>query len=90
MVILDGFARFQPFWRAQAWAAECLISVHGGSGDVRWAIAAQVLRGLAALQVVAHRLLASWAQNIMRRAWRGARFAAVMTAADTMVAAGDR
>jgi len=88
MMILYGFRGFQPFWRAQAWAVEHLISVHCASGDFRWAIAALALRSLAALEVFAQRQLVSLARNVMGRAWQGARFAAEMTDADSMVAAG--
>jgi hypothetical protein len=88
MMILDGFAAFRPVWRAQAWAVEHLISVHCASGDVRWAIAALALRSLAALDAFAHKQLVCLAQTVMGRAWQGARFAADLTDADTMVAAG--
>jgi hypothetical protein len=87
MMILDGFGAFRPFWRAQAWALEHLISVHCTSGDVRWAIAALALRLFAALEAFAQKQLVALACNVMGRAWRGARFAAD---ADTMVAAGGR
>jgi hypothetical protein len=88
MMILYGFGSFRPFWRAQAWAVEHLISAQCTSGDVRWAIAALAFRSFAALEVFLQKQLASWARNIMGRAWQGARFAGDMTDADTMVAAG--
>ena len=44
MMILCNFGSFRPFWRVQAWAVEHLISVHGASGDFRWAIAALAMR----------------------------------------------
>ena len=88
MMILYGFGGFRPFWRAQAWAVEHLISVHCASGDFRWAIAALALRSLAALEAFAQKQLLSLARSVMGRAWQGARFAADMTDADSMVAAG--
>ncbi len=88
MMILYGFGGFRPFWRAQAWAAGHLISVHCSSGDLRWAIAALALRALAALEAFAEKELLFLARNVMGRALQGARFAADLTNADTMVAAG--
>ena len=88
MMILYGFGSFRPFWRAQAWAVEHLISVHCSSGDFRWAITVLALRSVTALEVFAQKQLVSLARNVMGRAWQGARFAAGMTDADTMVAAG--
>ncbi len=88
MVILCGFGGFRPFWRAQAWAVEHLISLHCTCGDFRWAIAALALRAFAALEAFAQKQLVSLARNVMGRAWQGARFAADMTDADSMVAAG--
>jgi len=88
MMILCNFGSFRPLGRAQAWAVEHLISVHCASGDFRWAIAALALRSLAALEAFAQKQLVSLARNVMGRAWQGARFAAVMADADSMVAAG--
>ena len=88
MMILYGFGAFRPFCRAQAWACEHLVSVQCPSGDLRSAIAALALRSLAALDAFAEKQLVSLAQNVMGRALQGARFAADMTDADTMVAAG--
>jgi hypothetical protein len=88
MMILYGFGGFRPFWRVQAWAVEHLISVHGPSGDLRWAVAALALRSLARLEAFAQKQLVALARNVMGRAWQGARFAADMTDADSMVAAG--
>ena len=90
MMILYGFGAFRPFWRAQVWAVEQLVSIHCASGDVRWAIAALALRSFAALEAFAHKQLVALARNVMGRAWQGARFAGDTTAADTMVAAGGR
>jgi hypothetical protein len=88
MMILYGFGAFRPFCRAQAWACEHLVSVQCTSGDLRSAIAALALRSFAALDAFAEKQLVSLAQNVMGRALQGARFAADMTDADTMVAAG--
>jgi hypothetical protein len=88
MMILYGFGAFRPFCRAQAWACEHLVSVQCTSGDFRSAIAALALRSFAALDAFAEKQLVSLAQNVMGRALQGARFAADMTDADTMVAAG--
>jgi hypothetical protein len=88
MMILYGFGTFRPLSRAQAWAVEHLISVHCASGDLRWSIVALALRWLAELEAFAQRQLAAVARAMMARAWQGARFAARMTDADTMVAAG--
>ena len=88
MMILYGFGGFRPFWRAQVWAVEHLISVNCASGDFRWAIAALALRWLAALEAFAQRQLVLLARTVMARAWRGARFAADIADADSMVAAG--
>jgi hypothetical protein len=88
MMILYGFGTFRPFSRAQVWAAEHLVSIHGASGDLRCAIAALALRSLAALEALIERQLVLLARTIMVRAWQGARFTADMTHADTMVAAG--
>jgi hypothetical protein len=88
MMILYGFGGFRPFWRVQAWAVEHLISVHCASGEVRWVIATLALRSFAALEAFAQQQLLSLARTVMGRAWQGARFAADMTDADRMVAAG--
>jgi hypothetical protein len=90
MMILCSFGGFRPVWRARAWAVEHVISVHGASGDYRWVIAALALRWLAALEAFAHKQLVSLAQTVMARACRGARFAADIADADSMVAAGGR
>ena len=88
MMILCNFGSFRPFWRVQAWAVEHLISVHGAAGDFRWAIAELTMRCFVALEAFAQKQLVSLARNVMGRAWQGARFAAEMTDADSMVAAG--
>jgi len=90
MMNLDGFASFQPLWRAQLWAATHLLFMQDGSGDLRCAIVTLALRGLAALEAFVEKQLSCWAYHNMRRARQGAHFAAAMTAADTMVAAADR
>ena len=88
MMILCNFGSFRPFWCVQAWAVEHLISVHCAAGDFRWAIAALAMRSVVALEAFAQKQLVSLARSVMGRAWQGARFAADMTDADSMVAAG--
>jgi hypothetical protein len=88
MMILYDFGGFRPFWRAQVWTVEHLISVHGASGDFRWAMAALALRWFAALEAFARKQLVCLARTVMARAWQGARFAADMTDADNTVATG--
>ena len=88
MMILCNFGSFRPLGRAQAWAVEHLISVHCASGDFRWAIAALALHWLSALEAFAQKQLVCLARTVMGRAWQGARFAADITDADSMVAAG--
>jgi hypothetical protein len=88
MMILYGFGGFRLFWRAQVWAVEHLISVNCACGDFRWAIAALALGWLAALEAFAQKQLVCLARTVMGRASQGARFAADMTDADTMVATG--
>jgi hypothetical protein len=68
-----------PLWRAQIWAFERLASSDGALGDLRFVIVA----------LLSHLLNAAW-KNTAGRACEGARFAARLTAADTMVAAGGR
>ncbi len=87
---LDGFAIFQPLWRAQLWAATHLLFMQDSSGDLRCDIVALAMRGLAALEAFAEKQLSYWAHHNMRRARQGADFAAAISAADTTVAAGDR
>jgi hypothetical protein len=91
MMILQAFGDRQspgPVWRAQAFVLRRLISFN--CGDLRWTIAALALRLLGAAVAFGQRQLSRWARRVLRRAWRGARFAAVSKHADTMVAAGGR
>ena len=99
MMILQAFGareNFGPLWRAyaqihariHAFVLARLISFN--SGDLRWAIAAMALGLLGAAWAFAERQFAQWARRVLRRAWQGARFAAEMSDADTMVAAGGR
>ena len=73
---------FGPLWRVHAWALGRFAAVDCHSGDLRFAI---ITLGLVALDAFMQQQLAAWAQNVISRALRGARFAA---AADTTVAAG--
>ena len=90
MMNLNGFSSFEPLWRAQLWAATHLLFIQESSGDLRCDVIALVMRGLATLDAFVEKQLSSWADHNMRRAWQGAQFVAPITAADTMVAAGDR
>lgn len=74
-----------PIWRLQSWALERTTAIHCQSTDLRWVIIALGLDVLAALDAFMQKQLADWAQKIISRALKGARFAA---AADTTVAAG--
>jgi hypothetical protein len=86
MMILDGFG----FRRAQTFALEQLIAFHCSSGDLRWAIAALALRSLSAMWAFGQERSALLVRNALGRIGQKARFAAGLTAADTMVAAGGR
>jgi hypothetical protein len=90
MMSLDGFAGFQPLWRAQLWAATHLLFRQNSSGDLRCDVVALAMRGLATLEAFVEKQLSCWAHHTMRRARQGAHFAATFSAADTMVAAADR
>jgi uncharacterized membrane protein YebE (DUF533 family) len=90
MMNLDGLSSFEPLWRAQLWAATHLLFMQDSSGDLRCDVIALAMRGLAALGAFAEKQLSAWAHHNMRRARQGADFAASITAAATMVAAGDR
>jgi hypothetical protein len=103
MTILQAFGareNFGPLWRAYAEIhAQVHARVHSfvlprlisfNSGDLRWAVAAMALGLLGAAWAFAERQFAQWARRVLRRAWQGARFAAEMSDADTMVAAGGR
>ena len=103
MMILQAFGAREslgPAWRAYAQIrAHVRAQVHAfvlarliafNSGDLRWAIAAMVLGLFGAVWAFGERQFAQWARRVLRRAWQGARFAAEMSDADTMVAAGGR
>jgi hypothetical protein len=79
-----------PFSRARTFALEHLISFHCASGDIRWALIGLAVRSFNAVRVCAQEQFDLSVRNVAGRAWRGARFAANVTDADTMVAAGGR
>ena len=66
MTICDG----SGLLRARSFAFEQFVVVHGGAHDLRWALAALVLRSLIVLCLSGRALLATLARNVMRR--RGA------------------
>jgi hypothetical protein len=101
MINLDDFglrAGFGPLWRVQTWgfqtralqtwALERLIFLNCASGDMRWAIIALALRSFTAFWVFGQRQFVLMVRNVAGRLGQRARFAADMTDADTMVAAG--
>jgi hypothetical protein len=94
---------FEPLWRAQTWAFQTwafqtrafqtwalqrLISFNCAGGDVRWAIIALALRSFAVLWVFGQRQFVLLVRNVAGRVGQGACFAADITDADSMVAAG--
>jgi hypothetical protein len=93
MMILQAFGAREslgPVWRAYAQIHVLARLIAFNSGDLHWAIAAMALRLLGAIWAFAERQFAQWARRVLHRAWQGARFAAEMSDADTMVAAGGR
>jgi hypothetical protein len=78
----------RPLRRVRSWALARVVAIRCQSKNPRWAIIGLCLGALAALDVLAQKQLAAWAQNVITRALQGARFAAEMTDADTTVAAG--
>lgn len=93
MMILSEFGfrgSRAPLSRAQNFALEHLTSFHCASWDIRWALVALAACSFNAVRAFAQEQFELSVRNVMGRAWRGARFAADMTDADTMVAAGGR
>src|SRR5271165_5844951 len=80
-----AYGGFGSLWRPQTRVLERVVAVYCHSGDLRWTIVALGLDACAGLDALIQKLLAAWAQEIITRALKGARFAA---AADTTVAAG--
>jgi hypothetical protein len=72
----------------QTWALQRLISFNCAGGDVRWAIIALALRSFTVLWVFGQRQFVLLVRNVAGRAGQGACFAADITDADSMVAAG--
>jgi hypothetical protein len=83
MIILYGFigGNLKPLSCARIWALERLVSIDCAFGDIRGAITLLALRSFTAIWAILVR-------NIAGRAWQGARFAAGIADADSMVAAG--
>jgi hypothetical protein len=93
MAVLHIFAvreSFGPLCRVQAFVLTRLTSFNCGAEDIRWAIVALALHALRVAWAFGQRLFGMWARRVLRRAWQGARFAADMADADSMVAAGGR
>ena len=91
MMILQSFGtRSHPdVWcRVQAFVLTRLIAIN--QGDLRLLLAALVLRLLGGAAAFGERQLSRWTRHVLRRAWQGARSAAVRQHADTMVAARGR
>jgi hypothetical protein len=80
MMIPSDYGSFQPFWRAQGWAAERLIHVHV-TGDLRWALLSLALVSLRSIGAVGRQRFILLFQGAASRATNHA---------DTMVAAGPR
>ena len=81
---------FVPFRRIQTFVLAHLAAFNSNAGDLRWTLLAVALRALNAAAAFGQRQLARWARGVLRRAWQGARFAAELGHADSMVAAGGR
>src|ERR1700704_2070064 len=94
---------FEPLWRAQTWAfhtwasqtrafqiwaLQRLISFNCAGGDVRWAVIALALCSFTVLWVFGQRQFVPLVRNVAGRVGQGACFAADITDADSMVAAG--
>jgi hypothetical protein len=75
-------------WALQTWALQRLISFNCAGGDVRWAIIALALRSFAVLWVFGQRKFVLLVRSVAGRVGQGACFAADITDADSMVAAG--
>jgi hypothetical protein len=93
MTVLDIPAirqSFDPLWRVQTFVLAHLTSFNCDAGNLRWTVVALALRALNTVAAFGQRQLARWARSVLRRAWQGARFAAELRHADSMVAAGGR
>ena len=86
MTILDRFG----LHRIQTMALEHLVTLHGFSGDVRWAVAALAARSFTAVWAFGQARFAAWLRKAARRIEQRARLLAYLMPADTMVAAGAR
>ena len=79
MLILCDNGTLQPFWRAQGWALEQMISIDCVVGDLRWAMVALVLRSLRSVWVLGRDQFVLLVGHAARRPVQDA---------DSMVAAG--
>jgi hypothetical protein len=66
MMILCELGNYQPLWRVQSWALERLIAFHFGSGDLRWALIALLLRWLGAAWALGRTQFALLVQDLAR------------------------
>ena len=93
MTVLDIPAirqSFGPLWRVQTFVLAHLTSFNCDPGNLRWTILTLALRAVDTASAFGQRQLTRWARRVLRRAWHGARFAAELRHADSMVAAGGR
>jgi hypothetical protein len=93
MMILQAFGAREslgPFWRARTFVLARLTSFNCDPSDLRRTVAALALRVLGTAWAFGQRQLDRWARRVLRRARQGARFAADLPDADSMVAAGGR
>ena len=93
MMILQEFGgreSFGPFRRAHTFVLASLAPFNCDTSDPRWTVAALAVRVLGVALTFGQRQLDRWARNVLRRAWQGARFAADLSDADSMVATGGR
>jgi hypothetical protein len=93
MTALDIPARqrgFGPLWRARTFVLAHLTAFNCDTGDLRLTVLALLVQAVDAACGFGRRQLARWARGVLRRAWQGARFAAELHHADSMVAAGGR
>jgi hypothetical protein len=93
MTILQAFGareNFRPFRRAHTFVGARLTPFNCDIRDLCSTVATLVFRVLGMAWAFGQRQLDRWARSVLRRAWQGARFAAELSDADSMVATGGR